>query len=216
MRSDTVVVMGVRFQNPTQMHLAQDNHMIDALAPDRSDQPFGKAILPRRGWRGRLVPDAHGAKSACDNAPIDPIPIADEVVRSLIPGKGLCYLTGNPFCRRICSDVGPDALSAAEPDDDEGIKQVETDSWNNEQIHGGNVRRVVAQEGSPSLAGWPRRSTMYLATLDCAISNPSLSSSPWMRGAPQSGFSTLIRRINTRISVSICGRPPRGRDFQRQ
>jgi len=26
--------------------------------------------------------------------------------------------------------------------------------------------------------------TMYLATLDCATSNPSLSSSPWMRGAP--------------------------------
>src|ERR1700740_762922 len=28
-----------------------------------------------------------------------------------------------------------------------------------------------------------------------------------MRGAPQSGFSTLIRRINTRNSVSICGQP---------
>src|SRR5260370_1751324 len=37
----------------------------------------------------------------------------------------------------------------------EGIEQVETDSWNNEQVHGGNVRRVVTQEGSPSLAGWP-------------------------------------------------------------
>ena len=35
------------------------------------------------------------------------------------------------------------------------IEQVETDSWNNEQVHGGNVRRVVTQEGSPSLAGWP-------------------------------------------------------------
>src|SRR5450631_3296963 len=56
--------------------------------------------------------------------------------------------------------------------------------------------------------GGRRRLTMYLATLDCAISNPSLSSSPWMRGAPQSGFSTLIRRINKRSSVSICGRPP--------
>src|SRR6266481_5370776 len=29
---------------------------------------------------------------------------------------------------------------------------------------------------------------MYLATLDCATSNPSLSSSPWMRGAPHSGL----------------------------
>jgi hypothetical protein len=45
---------------------------------------------------------------------------------------------------------------------------------------------------------------------------PSLSSSPWMRGAPQRGLSMLIRRINTRSSVSICGRPPEDRDFQRQ
>src|ERR1700730_18074652 len=52
-------------------------------------------------------------------------------------------------------DVDPDKVSAVEPDDDEGIEQVETDSWNNEQVHGGNVRRVVTQEGSPSLAGWP-------------------------------------------------------------
>jgi hypothetical protein len=44
--------------------------------------------------------------------------------------------------------------------------------------------------------------TMYLATLDCAISNPSLSSSPWMRGAPQSGFSTLIRQ-NAQLRVDL-------------
>ena len=38
----------------------------------------------------------------------------------------------------------------------------------------------------------------------------------WMRGAPQSGFPTLIRLINTRSSASTCGRPPFERDFQRQ
>jgi hypothetical protein len=37
-----------------------------------------------------------------------------------------------------------------------------------------------------------------------------------MRRAPQSGFSMLIRRISARSSVSICGRPPRRRDFQRK
>ena len=55
----------------------------------------------------------------------------------------------------MCCDVDPDEVSSVEPDDDEGIEQVETDSWNDEQVHGGNVRRVVTQEGSPSLAGWP-------------------------------------------------------------
>src|SRR3984885_1040660 len=78
------------------------------------------------------------------------------------------------------------------------------------------LRRQPGLLSGGGRVGGPRRLTMYLATLYCATSNPSLSSSPWMRGAPQSGFSMLIRRINARSSVSICGRPPSGRDFQRQ
>src|SRR6202165_2355870 len=155
MCSDAIIMVGVEFQDPTQMQLAQDNDVVHTLTPDRSDQPFGKAILPGRRWCNGPIPDAHGAQSAHDDATIDPVAIADEVMRSLIPGKCLRYLTCNPFGRRICCDVDPDEVSAVEPDDDEGIEQVETDSWNNEQVHGGNVRRVVAQEGSPSLAGRP-------------------------------------------------------------
>ena len=63
MRSDAIVVVGVGFQDPTQTHLVQDNDVVHALTPDRSDQPFGKTVLPGRGWRGRLVPDAHGARN---------------------------------------------------------------------------------------------------------------------------------------------------------
>src|SRR6202171_4707288 len=137
------------------MHLAQDNDVVRTLTPDRSAQPFRKAILPGRGWCGRLVPDAHGAQSARDDAAIDVVAIADEVVRSLIPRKCLGDLACNPFCRRICCDIDPDEVAAVEPDDDEGIEQVETDSWNDEQVHGGNVWRVVMQEGSPSMAGRP-------------------------------------------------------------
>ena len=57
---------------------------------------------------------------------------------------------------------------------------------------------------------------MYFETVDWATSKPSFRSSPWMCGAPQSGFSKLILRIRSRSSLSICGRPPRGRDFHRQ
>src|SRR5258708_3060275 len=153
MSSDAVVIVRIRSQDLAQMHLGKGDDVVHTLAPDRSDQPFGKAILPGRGWCGRLVPDAHGAKSARDDAAIEPGAITDGVVRNLIPRKRLRYLTCNPFCRRICCDVDPDEVSAAEPDDDEGIEQVEADSRNNEQVHGGNVRCVVTQEGPPSLAG---------------------------------------------------------------
>jgi hypothetical protein len=36
-----------------------------------------------------------------------------------------------------------------------------------------------------------------------------------MRGAPHSGFATLISRMSWRISSGVLGRPPRGLDFQR-
>src|SRR5258707_12171720 len=45
---------------------------------------------------------------------------------------------------------------------------------------------------------------------------PSLSNSPWIRGAPHSGLAMLISRISLRISVGKVGRPPRRRDLQRQ
>jgi len=39
------------------MCLAEDNDVVQALAPDRSDQPLGKAILPGRGWCNWLISD---------------------------------------------------------------------------------------------------------------------------------------------------------------
>ena len=37
-RSDAIVIVGVGFQDPTQMHLAQDNDVVHTFTPDRSDQ----------------------------------------------------------------------------------------------------------------------------------------------------------------------------------
>ena len=79
MRSDVVIVACVRSQDPAQMRLTKNDDMIQTLAANRSDQPFGEAILPRRSWCGRPVPDAHGAQSASNDAAIDPVAIADEV-----------------------------------------------------------------------------------------------------------------------------------------
>jgi hypothetical protein len=51
MRPDLIVIASIGLQDVEQMSLTQDDKMIHTLAPDRSDQPFGKAILPRRGRR---------------------------------------------------------------------------------------------------------------------------------------------------------------------
>src|SRR5947199_8853979 len=115
--------------------------MVDALASDRSDQPFGEAVLPRRAWGDGLVADAHGAQSVRDGSAIDAIPIADQVARRLSP-------------RECFGDL------ACDP--------VEANARNNEQVHGGDVRRMVTQEGGPALG---RRST----SLDHVLRDARLS-----------------------------------------
>src|ERR1700676_1881994 len=79
------------------MRLAEDNDVVQALAPDRTDQPLGKAILPGRGWCNWLISNARGAKSACDNGAVYPIAAPDQIARSLIPRKSLGDRSCNPF-----------------------------------------------------------------------------------------------------------------------
>jgi hypothetical protein len=77
--------------------------LVQTLTPDRSDQPFEC---------NRLVPDAHGTQSACDDRTVDAIPVPDHVARSFVPGECLRYLTRDPFGGRMCCDVDPDKISA--------------------------------------------------------------------------------------------------------
>ena len=112
MRSEIIIIVGVTFQNSAQMRLAQDDDTVHTFTPDRSDQPFGKSILPGRRWFNGPIPDAHGAQSACDDAAIDPVAIADHVARRFIPRECFCDLACNPFCRGSCCDVDPDEISA--------------------------------------------------------------------------------------------------------
>src|SRR5213080_2948500 len=142
--------------------------MVDALASDRSDQPFGEAVLPRRAWGDGLVADAHGAQSVRDGSAINAIPITDQVARRLSPRECFGDLVCDPVRGRMGCDVDPDEVSAGQPNDDKGIEQVEANGRNNEQVHGGDVRRVVTQEGAPAL-GW--RST----SLDHVLRDAGLS-----------------------------------------
>jgi len=84
--------------------------MVEALAPDRSDEPFDMAILPRRAWCDRVVTDPYGSQSATDDCPVRLVAIPKEIARGLIPGECLGDLARDPFCGqdfRPCSSDKP-------------------------------------------------------------------------------------------------------------
>src|SRR5262249_47548506 len=84
------------------MWFAPDDEMIETLAPDRSDQPFSKAILPRRSRCDGLVPYAHGTQTAGDDGAVDAIPTA-KVMALLV----------NPADRNLAQIQSREVLSAA-------------------------------------------------------------------------------------------------------
>jgi hypothetical protein len=78
-----------------------------------------------------------------------------------------------------------------------GKQPFEGQGWNHAQIDRRNGVRMVAQNVGQLCDGGSRRPVMYFETVDSATSNPSFSSSPWIRGAPHNGFSLLIRRMRS-------------------
>lgn len=82
-------------------------------------------------------------------------------------------------------------------------------AWSWAITHNAHVDRsdglsVIAKERFPTLR-WRLTTSdhVFRDRLDRATSNPSFKSSPWIRDAPQSGFSVLIRRLSSRSSRSI-------------
>jgi hypothetical protein len=114
-------------------------------------------------------------------------------------------LACNPFRGRMRCSIDPDQVSAGQPNDDEYIEQIKANGRDNEQVHGGDVRCVVTQEGAPSLG---RRSISF----DHILRNAGLTDLE----AELEQLAMNARRSSARSSASIFGRPPRERDFHRQ
>src|SRR4029434_1206107 len=106
-------------------------------------------------WCNGFVAYTHDTNSAHSDIAIDAIAIPDEVARRLIPRECFRDLVRDPFCCWIGCNIDPDEVSAVESNNDEGIEQIEANGRHNEQIHGRDVRRVITQEGTPSLAWRP-------------------------------------------------------------
>ena len=142
--------------------------------------------------------------------------VAHQVGRRRCPGEGLGDLLRQPLCCRMPGHLEPQQLPSAVARTTNANKRskvsVGTTHMSTAAIASAWFSRNVFQDCEGGL----RPRIMYLETVDCAISNPSISSSPWIRGAPQSGFSPAIRRMRSRSSRSTFGRPALFRDFQRQ
>ena len=61
------------------MPFIKDQDVIQAVAPERPDQPFNIWVLPGRPWRDRTVPNPHRPQSTCEGLPVGAIIVAHQI-----------------------------------------------------------------------------------------------------------------------------------------
>ena len=103
---------------------------------------------------------------------------------------------------------------------EEAPDQQDDDTWDDhrhhEHVHGCNTTSMIVKKGLPALRWRPsslRHVFCYRGLADIDAELEQLTMDP--RRTPK-GFARLISRMSWRTSADALGRPPLGRDFQRQ
>ena len=104
-----VVVDEVRGQDTAQVPLAENDNVVQALAPNRTDESLREGVLPR-AMRGREnLTDSHVFHPLPEGVAVDCVAVAEEVGRCGVLREGVHDLLGGP--------VGGGALGHVEVDD---------------------------------------------------------------------------------------------------
>jgi hypothetical protein len=98
-RSCSRVVGDVLAQHPPKARSRQHDDVIEALAPDRSDESFDVGVLPGGARRRQDFLNADGI-----HVIERMITIADEISRHLVPGERVAKLLHGPGSRRMLRD----------------------------------------------------------------------------------------------------------------
>ena len=94
--SCAVIVGEVAGQDAPQVPFAEDENVIQRLAPDRADEPLGEGILPGAARGREDLLDPHALHSVPEGTAVDVVAIAQEIGRSGIVREGVYDLLGGP------------------------------------------------------------------------------------------------------------------------
>src|SRR5919198_507850 len=99
-----MVITKVPGQEPPEMSLVQDDHMVQAFTADTPDQPLDVRILPRTPGGDHNLLDPHMLYPLPKGSAIDAVPITQEIPRGLVPREGINDLLGGPLRGGMLSD----------------------------------------------------------------------------------------------------------------
>jgi hypothetical protein len=136
------------------MSLSEDDHVVQTLAPDGSDQSLHIRILPRAGRTGDHLTDAHAGDSAPECVAVNGVAIAEHPSRCPILRKGVNYLLPRPHRRGMFRDVEVNDSPALVAEQDQYEEHTAGEGRHGEEVHRHKRGDMIGQKGPPRL--WRR------------------------------------------------------------
>jgi hypothetical protein len=104
-RAPVMIVSEVPGQEPPQISLVQDDHVVQACAADTPDEPFDRGVLPRTPGGDHDIFDPHVPYPLPKSGTVDAVTIASQMPWGLVPRERVDDLLGRPLRGRVCGHV---------------------------------------------------------------------------------------------------------------
>ena len=106
------VIRKIGLQHSSETRLVDNDNVIQAFPPDRSDHPFGVGILPGRVRSAQHFVDAKPGGRLAKYFAVNAVAVAQQKTRSRIPGEGLQELPGGPLATVVSETLMPSLPSS--------------------------------------------------------------------------------------------------------
>src|SRR6266403_3514376 len=142
MCAPVMIVAEVLGQEPPQMSLMQDDHVVQAFAADAPNQPFDVWILPRTPRGDDHLFDLHVLHPLPKRSAVDVVPIPQEIPWRLMPRKGFHNLLCGPRGGGMFGDMNVDDPSSLVGQNYEDKEYFVGDRRHDKEIQGHEVLHV--------------------------------------------------------------------------
>ena len=132
----------------------EDHHVIQAFAPNGSDDPFDVWILPRGTRCDENLLDVKGVDATREVLTVDAVAVTDQIPGDRVPWKRFDELSAGPFSRRVFGDVEVNDTAPLMTEHEKHEQDAEPNSWHREEVDGDQALEVIVEERPPTWARW--------------------------------------------------------------
>src|SRR5690348_10327172 len=143
MRSRSVIVIQVRTKDTTQTRFVEHEHMVQALAPNRTNHALDVGPLPGGSRGAQHFLDTHVSHLSPEGIAEDSIAVAQQVARKLIKWERFSQLLSGPLRGGVGGHVEVQNAPPVMGQYKEHVKNLETDGGDSKEVDRDQLLDVI-------------------------------------------------------------------------